>query len=240
VISVNTSDDVIKYLGDPPLAEGPPIPSVLPIGVSLGLAVTEIGGDVLFIESVLTGYTPSGVGRVTVTGQLGDVMKESVQACLSLLINRALNKGTNSGSIYGLIDPDKVRRSDIHVHFPNGAVRKDGPSAGIATSIALASMFSGKNSRSDLCSTGEITLRGEVMPIGGVRNKLIAAHRVGLRTVLLPFANKSSVESADAGIPEEVKRGIEIVYVKDIDEVMRIAFPGICESVRSLSNLASL
>jgi ATP-dependent Lon protease len=225
VISLQTQEDVRGILGHPIISDGPQIPSQLPIGVSLGLAVTQIGGDILFIESVITGGGSSGVGRVVVTGQLGDVMKESIQASLALLSSRALNRGTGSGSIYGLIDANLVRSSDIHVHFPNGAIRKDGPSAGVATSIALASLFSKHPARSDLCSTGEITLRGDVMPIGGVRDKVIAAHRAGMRTVLLPWANRESVQ--DCGLPDVVKNGIEIVFVKTIDQVMSIAFPGI-------------
>lgn len=219
------SEEVIrKILGPSPIVDGPSIPgSQLPVGVALGLAVTEIGGDVLFIESVRT--SEKGTGKVLITGQLGDVMKESVQACISLLLNRSLNRASpaSSGTIYSHIDPSVVKYTDIHVHFPNGSIPKDGPSAGVSTSIALASLFSGQNARSDLASTGEITLRGEIMPIGGVREKVIAAHKAGLKTVILPWANRTSLKEGD--LPTEVQSSLEIVYVKTIDQVMAVAFP---------------
>lgn len=221
-ISISSGADVIKILG-PGLSEGPLIPSHLPIGVSLGLAVSSVGGDVLFIESVLTGRSVSGNGQITITGQLGDVMKESVRTALSLLMNRSLNRGLSaSDSVYASIDPAAVKQSDIHVHFPTGSVQKDGPSAGISTSIALASLFSGRSARSDLASTGEITLRGDVLPIGGVKEKVLAAHRAGLRMVLLPAGNSQSLQPGD--LPPEVTRELEIRYVRTIDEVLAVAF----------------
>ena len=221
--SVNVSEkDVIEILG-PSMLDGPVIPNPLPVGVSLGLAVSAVAGDVLFVESVITGRNTSGaVGSVTVTGQLGDVMKESVRACLSLLMNRALNRGSNRDSIYSMIDPAVVRQSDIHVHFPTGSIQKDGPSAGVSTSIALASLFAGVSARSNLASTGEITLRGDVLPIGGVKEKVLAAHRAGLSTVILPAGNKASLRPTD--LPKDVWDGIELVFVKTIDEAMTVAF----------------
>lgn len=221
-IVLDSEESIRRILGPSPIADGPMIPSTqLPIGVSLGLAVTEIGGDVLFIESVRT--AEKGTGKVLITGQLGEVMKESVQACISLLLNRSLNKTTSSSTIYTAIEPAVVRHTDIHVHFPNGSIPKDGPSAGVSTSIALASLFSGQQARSDLASTGEITLRGEILPIGGVREKLMAAHKAGLKTVILPWGNRTSLKEGD--LPIEVQSGLEIVYVRTIDQVMTVAFP---------------
>jgi ATP-dependent Lon protease len=221
-IFLDTEESVRKILGPSPIADGPVIPTTqLPLGIALGLAVTEIGGDVLFIESVRT--AEKGTGKILITGQLGDVMKESVQACISLLLNRSLNKASSGNTIYAAIDPAIVRYTDIHVHFPNGSIPKDGPSAGVSTSIALASLFSGQQARSDLASTGEITLRGEILPIGGVREKLVAAHKAGLKTVILPWGNRTSLKEGD--LPAEVQSGLEVVYVRTIDQVMAVAFP---------------
>ena len=219
--------EVLKILG-PAIAEGPVIPATLPTGVALGLAVSGAGGDVLFVESAITGRE-AAKGSITVTGQLGEVMRESVRTALSLLMARSLNRSNSvAGSVYCKIDPALVRAADIHVHFPTGSVQKDGPSAGVSTSIALASLFSRIKAPSDLASTGEITLRGDVLPIGGVKEKLIAAHRAGLRTVILPHANRAAVNEED--IPSSVLKEINVVFVRNIDEVMRVAFPEICAS----------
>jgi ATP-dependent Lon protease len=221
---VELSVEQTRSILGPSIPEGPIIgPGKLPVGVSLGLAVSGAGGDVLFIETVITGGSSGATGQITVTGQLGDVMKESVRTALSLLMARALNRFSSSHetSVYRTIDPAKVRSSDVHVHFPTGSVQKDGPSAGVSTSIALASLFSGISPRSDLASTGEITLRGDVLPIGGVKQKLIAAQRAGIKTVLLPWANKASMEE----VPQDVIRAVNVIFVKNIDEVMRVAFP---------------
>ena len=237
LIRLETEESIRKILGPSPIVEGPTIPGTpLPVGVALGLAVTEIGGDVLFIESVRT--SEKATGKVLITGQLGDVMKESVQACISLLLNRSLNRSASTSTVYSLIDPSVVKYTDIHVHFPNGSIPKDGPSAGVSTSIALASLFSGQAARSDLASTGEITLRGEILPIGGVREKLIAAHKAGLKTVILPWANRNSLKDGD--LPPDVQSGLEIVFVKTIDQVMAVAFPqarGVSPVISSASSL---
>jgi ATP-dependent Lon protease len=232
---VIVDETAIRKILGPPLAEGAIIPAVLPVGVSLGLAVSEVGGDVLFIEGVIIGRGSNSSGAAVITGQLGDVMKESVRTALSLLMNRSLNKANSPpGSVYLHIEPSLVRSADIHVHFPTGAVQKDGPSAGVSTSIALASLFSGVSARADLASTGEITLRGEVLPIGGVKEKVIAAHRAGLKCVLLPVGNKNSLED----IPPEISRDVDIRFVRNIDEVMSIAFPTTVDALRELKQSA--
>jgi ATP-dependent Lon protease len=236
---ISVSIEQIRKILGPAIPEGPIIPSHgLPVGVSMGLAVSGAGGDLLFIESVITGKSSGDRGAITVTGQLGDVMKESVRTAMSLLMARSLNRFANSHemSVYRNIDPSLVRTSDIHVHFPTGSVQKDGPSAGISTSIALASLFSGISPRSDLASTGEITLRGDVLPIGGVKQKLMAAHRAGLTTVILPWANKPAIED----VPADVLRSLNVVFVKTIDEVMRIAFPHIEDAQTVALNKSSL
>jgi ATP-dependent Lon protease len=211
-----TLESISAVLG-PPLLEGSPLPSSLPIGVSLGLAVTPVGGDVLFVESVSLG---PGTGKITVTGQLGDVMRESVSACASLLVARALRNPNDPTSIYSMLDAKYIKSTDIHVHFPNGAVQKDGPSAGVATSIALASLFTNVPARPDVASTGEITLRGDVLRIGGVRDKVLAAHRAGLKTVILPWGNRRDV----GDIPNHVRGEIELKFVRTIDQAMNVAF----------------
>ena len=205
--------DLSRILG-PPAAEGATIPAILPVGVALGLAVSSVGGEVLFIESVITAR--KGTGTVLITGQLGDVMKESVRAALSYLTSRPSAIGSSVE-----IDPLLVKTADIHVHFPTGAVPKDGPSAGVSTSIALASLFSGMRARSDLASTGEITLRGQVLPVGGVKEKVMAAHRAGIRTVLVPLGNRACLQD---DLPADVSSQVEIIFVKTIDQVLALAF----------------
>jgi ATP-dependent Lon protease len=176
------------------------------IGQVTGLAWTEVGGDLLTIESAVV----PGKGKLTITGQLGDVMQESVQAAMTIVRNRATMLG---------IEPDFYQKHDIHIHVPEGAIPKDGPSAGIGMCTALVSVLTGIPVRSDVAMTGEITLRGEVLPIGGLKEKLLAAHRGGIRTVLIPEENLRDL----AEIPKNIKQNIEIVPVKWIDEVLKTA-----------------
>ncbi|HWK47842.1 MAG TPA: endopeptidase La [Stellaceae bacterium] len=173
------------------------------VGVVTGLAWTEVGGELLTIESV----TLPGKGRVTATGKLGDVMKESVQAAESYVKSR--------GSAYG-IKRASFEKKDIHVHVPEGATPKDGPSAGIAMVTSIVSVLTGIPVRRDVAMTGEITLRGRVFPIGGLKEKLMAAHRGGLKTVLIPKENTKDL----AEIPDNVKRGLTIIPVAHVDEVL--------------------
>ncbi len=173
------------------------------VGVTTGLAWTEVGGELLTIEAV----TIPGKGKITITGKLGDVMQESVQAADSYVRSRAATFG---------IKPTIFRSKDIHVHVPEGATPKDGPSAGVAMCTSIVSTLTGIPVRSTLAMTGEITLRGRVLPIGGLKEKLLAALRGGIKTVLIPSDNEKDL----AEIPHNVKRGLEIIAVSTIDEVL--------------------
>ena len=175
-------------------------------GVATGLAWTPNGGDILFIESTRM----NGQKGVTITGSLGDVMKESAQAALSYVRSRAGQLG---------IAPDFFEKSDLHIHVPAGAIPKDGPSAGVTIAASLASLLSARPVRSDVAMTGEITLRGKVLPVGGVKEKVLAARRAGIKTVILPRRNESDLED----IPEEARKEMEFVFVDTVDEVLRHA-----------------
>jgi ATP-dependent Lon protease len=173
------------------------------VGVTTGLAWTEVGGELLTIESV----TLPGKGRVTATGKLGDVMKESVQAAESYVKSRS--------AAFGIV-PSIFEKKDIHVHVPEGATPKDGPSAGVAMVTSIVSVLTGIPVKRDIAMTGEITLRGRVLPIGGLKEKLLAALRGGLKTVLIPGENEKDL----AEIPDNVKRGLKIIPVNTADEVL--------------------
>ncbi len=189
-------------------------PKVLPevagrepeVGVMTGLAWTPTGGDILFIEALKM----PGKGSITITGQLGDVMKESAEAAWSLVRAKAAALG---------VSPAAFQAVDVHLHVPAGAVPKDGPSAGVAIATALASLFSGRAVRPDVAATGELTLRGHVLPVGGIKEKLIAAERAGIRLVLAPARNAADV----AEVPEEVRRKVEIRLVDTVDAVFDAA-----------------
>jgi len=172
-------------------------------GIATGLAVTAVGGDILFIEA--TGM--KGECRLTLTGQLGDVMRESAQIAQSYVRSKAARLG---------VEPDAFEQTDVHVHVPAGAIPKDGPSAGLAMVMAMASLFSGRPVRGDVGMTGEVTLRGRVLPVGGIKMKVLAAHRAGLKTVILPRRNERDLDD----LPEEVLRDIRFVPVDLIDEAL--------------------
>ncbi|HSH86848.1 MAG TPA: endopeptidase La [Methylophilus sp.] len=176
------------------------------VGQVTGLAWTSVGGELLTIEAV----TLLGKGKTTTTGKLGDVMQESVAAAMSVVRSRAEGLG---------ISPDFYEKKDIHIHLPEGATPKDGPSAGIALTTALVSVLTGIPARADVAMTGEITLRGEVLPIGGLKEKLLAAHRGGIKTVLIPSANEKDL----VDIPANIKKDLEIHPVKWIDQVLDLA-----------------
>ncbi len=179
------------------------------VGVTTGLAWTEVGGELLTIEAV----TVPGKGRVTATGKLGDVMKESVQAAESFVKSRSY--------VFG-ITPSVFEKKDIHVHVPEGATPKDGPSAGVGMVTSIVSVLSGIPVKRDIAMTGEITLRGRVLPIGGLKEKLLAALRGGLKTVLIPQENEKDL----AEIPDNVKRGLKIIPVRTVDELLGQALAG--------------
>jgi len=204
------ADDVRTYLGRPrfffEVAERTAVP-----GVATGLAVTGTGGDVLFIEA--TREEGEATDGFTLTGQLGDVMKESAQIALSYVRSHA--------DELGVADADT--RKPLHVHVPAGAIPKDGPSAGVTMATAIVSALSGRRVRREVAMTGEITLRGRVLPIGGVKEKLLAAHRAGIKVFILPEKNKRDL----IDIPKEVLDTIEIKTVDNVDQVLKIALqPG--------------
>jgi ATP-dependent Lon protease len=176
------------------------------VGVSTGLAWTEVGGELLSIEAVVV----PGKGKMTITGKLGDVMQESIQAAKSFVQSRAIQFG---------VAPTVFSTKDIHVHVPEGATPKDGPSAGVGMVTSIVSVLSGIPVRKDVAMTGEITLRGRVLPIGGLKEKLLAAHRGGLSTVLVPRDNERELSE----IPDNVKRGLNIIAVGTVDEVLKHA-----------------
>lgn len=193
------------YLG-PPRFHPEQAREELPPGVATGMAWTEMGGEVLFIEAI---GLPGGSG-LTLTGQLGDVMKESAQAARSYLWSHA-------GELD--IDADAIKQNGVHLHVPAGAIPKDGPSAGVTMASALASLFTGRKVRSDTAMTGEITLSGLVFPVGGVKEKVLAAHRAGIRRIILPADNEHDIDE----IPEDLRKELEVVPVKHISEVLASA-----------------
>jgi ATP-dependent Lon protease len=176
-------------------------------GVSTGLAWTPTGGDILFVECARV----PGNGKLILTGQLGDVMKESAQAALSLVKARSSNLG---------IDASLFEKSDIHLHVPAGAIPKDGPSAGVAMFIAMVSLLTGRNVKSDTAMTGEISLRGLVLPVGGIKNKVLAAMRAGITTVLLPERNRRDFED----VPEAARKALNFVWLSTVDDAVAAAF----------------
>jgi ATP-dependent Lon protease len=172
-------------------------------GVATGLAVTAAGGDILFVEATRM----HGSGKLKLTGQLGDVMKESAQIAYSYIRAQAERLDIN---------PHEFECAEVHLHVPAGAIPKDGPSAGVAMVMALASLYSGRTVRSDVGMTGEITLRGRILPVGGIKMKVLAAHRAGLRTVILPKRNAWDLDD----VPEEIRKAMQFIWVDRIDEAI--------------------
>jgi ATP-dependent Lon protease len=200
-----TRDDVVTILGAPKFESEAAMRTSVP-GVATGLAWTPVGGDILFIEATRT----PGSGRLILTGQLGDVMKESAQAALSIVKNRATALG---------IDPNRFEKSDIHVHVPAGATPKDGPSAGVAMFMALVSLMTDRTIRSDTAMTGEISLRGLVLPVGGIKEKVVAAHSAGIKRIMLPARNRRDYDD----IPEIVRKEIEFIWLERVEEAVAAA-----------------
>jgi ATP-dependent Lon protease len=201
-----TADQVGEYLGRPRFFDEVAERTARP-GIATGLAWTPVGGDVLFVEVTMM---PSTEDRLVLTGMLGDVMRESAQAAVSYVWSNAETLGIEAKTFEG---------KTIHVHVPAGAIPKDGPSAGVTIMTALASLATRRPVRSDLAMTGEITLRGKVLPVGGIKEKVLAAHRAGIREVILPRRNERDVED----VPEELRRQLTFTFVDDADEVLRRA-----------------
>ena len=200
-----TKEQVSELLGKPrfysEVAERTETP-----GVATGLAWTPVGGDILFIEAT---RMPGSKGFI-VTGQLGDVMKESSQAAYSYVRSKANELG---------IDPKLIEQSDIHLHIPEGATPKDGPSAGVTMATALASLLTNRRVRDNVAMTGEITLRGRVLPVGGIKEKVLAAHRAGLTTVILPMRNERDLEE----LPDEVRKEMKFIPAETVTDVWKAA-----------------
>jgi ATP-dependent Lon protease len=199
------ADDVAGILGARKFESEVALRTSVP-GVATGLAWTPVGGDILFIEATRV----PGSGRMVLTGQLGDVMKESAQIAMSLAKSRARDLG---------VDPELFSKSDIHIHVPAGAIPKDGPSAGVAMFTALASLLSGKTVHSTVAMTGEISLRGLVLPVGGIKEKVVAAVRAGLTTIMLPARNRKDLED----IPEEARKRVKFVWLERVEDAVHCA-----------------
>jgi ATP-dependent Lon protease len=197
--------DLPAILGAPRFENEAALRTSVP-GVATGLAWTPVGGDILFIEAART----PGSGRLILTGQLGDVMKESAQAALSLVKSRARQLG---------FEESLFEKSDIHVHVPAGAIPKDGPSAGVAMFMALSSLLTGRTVRSDTAMTGEISLRGLVLPVGGIKEKVTAALAAGIGTVLLPARNRRDFDD----IPEAAKQKLRFVWLERVEDALEAA-----------------
>ncbi len=180
------------------------------VGSATGLAWTPVGGDLIHIEATLV----EGKGQLILTGQLGDVMKESAQAALTCVRSRQHELG---------VEPELFTRNDIHIHVPAGAIPKDGPSAGVTMACVMASVFTGEPCRGKVAMTGEITLRGRVLPVGGIREKVLAARRAGITTVILPRTNEKDL----ADIPKDVRGGLAFVFAESLDDVFAVAFRGL-------------
>ena len=211
------ANDVVNWLG-PRRFSREQARRQLPAGVAIGLAWTETGGEVLYVEATLL---PNGRG-MTLTGQLGEVMQESARAAQSYIWSHARELG---------IDRDRFRKYGVHIHVPAGATPKDGPSAGVTMATALASVYSGYPARADIAMTGEITLTGLVLPIGGVKEKVLAARRVGIKRVILPQENEKDLSE----LPEPVVKEMEFIFAEKIEEVLTAAIPQLGEHFAGVS-----
>jgi len=197
--------DLKKELGKPKFHDERAERTTLP-GVAIGLAWTPVGGDILFIE---TSRMP-GKGSIQITGQLGDVMKESASAAMTYVRSHTDELG---------VDPKFLEQSDVHIHIPAGGIPKDGPSAGVTMFTALVSLLTGRKVRNDTAMTGEATLRGRVLPVGGIKTKLLAAHRAGIKRVILPEQNNRDLDE----IPEDIRKEMEIILAADMKDVLENA-----------------
>jgi ATP-dependent Lon protease len=200
-----TRGDLTAIIGAPQFESETAMRTSVP-GVATGLAWTPVGGDILFIEATRV----PGSGKLILTGQLGEVMRESVQAALSIVKNRAAALG---------IDASRFEKSDIHVHVPAGAIPKDGPSAGVAMFMALVSLMTDRTVRSDTAMTGEISLRGLVLPVGGIKEKVVGAHRAGIKRIMLPARNRKDYDD----IPEIARKEVEFIWLERVEEAVAAA-----------------
>jgi ATP-dependent Lon protease len=205
-VYVTCDPDTVQEVLGPPLHEKGVVERAPAVGVSAGLSWTPAGGDLMFIESMRM----PGKGMVHLTGQMGDVMKESAAAAFTYVRARARSFG---------LDPDFLAKIDVHVHLPQGAVPKDGPSAGIALLVSLASMLTGRKVLSEFAMTGEITLRGNVLRVGGIKDKCLAAHRAGVKHVILPKLNEPDLEE----LPKEIREALTFHLVSRVDEALALA-----------------
>jgi ATP-dependent Lon protease len=214
-----TPENLEEYLGSPVY-----IPDIVPkkpeVGVAIGLAWTQAGGDLMLIEALKM----RGSGQVIYTGQLGEVMKESIQAAHSFVRSKAEILGINY---------DDFTSYDIHIHFPSGSIPKDGPSAGITISLVIASVMSNKPIRNDVAMTGEVSLRGRVIPVAGVREKISAAHRVGIRFIILPKGNEKNL----LDVPEKIRKETKFIFVKRIGEVFETALLDYDENQKQIEEI---
>jgi ATP-dependent Lon protease len=213
-------EDLAEILG-PPRFEGEVAMRTSIPGVATGLAWTPVGGDILFIEATRV----PGNGQLILTGQLGDVMKESAQAALTLVKARASSLG---------LEPGMFAKSDIHVHVPAGAIPKDGPSAGVAMFTALVSLLINRTVRSDTAMTGEISLRGLVLPVGGIKEKVVAAARAGLSAVILPARNRKDYED----IPEGARNSLRFVWAERVEDVIEEALDPASQQSPAMADVA--
>jgi ATP-dependent Lon protease len=200
-----TRGDLAAILGAPQFESETAMRTSVP-GVATGLAWTPVGGDILFIEATRV----PGSGRLILTGQLGEVMRESAQAALSIVKNRAATLG---------IDASRFEKNDIHIHVPAGAIPKDGPSAGVAMYMALVSLMTDRTVRSDTAMTGEISLRGLVLPVGGIKEKVVGAHRAGIQRIMLPTRNRKDYDD----IPEIARKEVEFIWLERVEEAVAAA-----------------
>jgi ATP-dependent Lon protease len=215
-----TAEKVVELLGRPHFYGDEEIAMRTSVpGVATGLAVTSVGGDILFIEATRM----LGNKGFQITGSLGNVMQESARAALSYVRSKAEQLG---------LEADFFEKSDIHLHIPAGAQPKDGPSAGVTMATALVSLVSGRLVRHDTGMTGEITLRGQVLPVGGIKEKVLAAHRFGLKRVVLPDRNQADLDD----LPQEVRQEMEFIFAETVDDVIQAALDPVPEIVSVISD----
>jgi ATP-dependent Lon protease len=211
-----TPEVVVQMLGAPRFLDEEMEERTKDPGVAIGMAWTPVGGEVLFIEA----SRMSGSGSLTLTGQLGEVMKESARAALSWLRAHAREYG---------IDPDFFKNAEMHVHVPSGAIPKDGPSAGVTMAVAMASELTGRPVRADVAMTGELTLSGRVLPVGGIKEKVLAARRVGIREIILP---KQNARNINEDLTPELRQDLLVHLVSTIDEALALALQPVSSDVR--------